>query len=159
MTVAEVEDQWGALTVLFPADHASGASVAAAPLCDGSVRGVAGFWAFAPVDERDAWKDGELRWLWLFSGVKTTEDIRVGSLASEVREAYGDRLSRFQIDDFELIDEGAPGYMDSVFEVVSESGKTSLLFGVRDGRVVAIGHSPRGKQRLFEGLDVLDVRC
>jgi hypothetical protein len=160
MTVAEVEDEWGPLTVLFPADDASGASIAAAPLCDGAVRAVAGFWAFPAVDEMDAWKQGELFWLWFFSGVETTEDIRVGSPAGEVQEAYGDRLRRLLVDEAQTLDEGAPGYMDSVFEVAGESGKTSLLFGIRNGRVVAIGHSLRAERsRLFDGLDVLDVRC
>jgi hypothetical protein len=160
MTVTEVEDEWGALTVLFPADHASGASIAAAPLCDGPVRGIAGFWAFPPVDETDAWKAGELFWLWLLSGVETEEHVRIGSPITEVRKAYGDQLKRLPEDPFEFVDQGKPGYMDSVFEVAGEHGKTSLLVGLRNGRVVAIGHARRPRQsRLFEGLNILDVRC
>jgi hypothetical protein len=160
MTVAEVEDEWGSLTVLFPADHASGASIASAPHCDGAVRAVAGFWAFPPVDEMDAWKQGELSWLWFFSGVQTAEDVRVGSPTGEVQDAYRDRLRRVLVDEAQTLDEGAPGYMESVFEVAGGNGKTSLLFGIRNGRVVAIGHALRAERsRLFDGLDVLDVRC
>jgi hypothetical protein len=160
MTVTEVEEEWGALTVLFPADHASGASIAAAPVCDGDLRGVAGFWAFPPVDESDNWKEGELVWLWFLSGVETEEQVRLGSAITDLREAYGDRLKPLPLDTFEFVDHGAPGYMDRLFEVLGESGKTSLLFGLREGRVVAIGHLQAAEQaRLFDGLSILDIRC
>src|SRR5688572_20847476 len=51
MTVAAVEREWNTFIVLFPNDGASGATIATAAICDGAVRGLAGFWAFPPLDE------------------------------------------------------------------------------------------------------------
>src|SRR5215203_3841884 len=119
MSYSEARDRLGLRALVFPADGASGASDAIAPICEGAAEGFAVFWAWPPTEgAKVAWDDGAtLESVWYFAGVRTEEGLRIGARASDLRKAYGDRLEPEELGLLEYL----PGYADHMVKVVART--------------------------------------